>query len=305
MPASYGVGHSWRRKLALLAAALASGAIVASSGCRAFRSQRVSDESVAAARQLSLAGLDAQQRGQWQRAESLFAAAILKCPADERARCGFAEALWHRDAQAEAISHMQEAVRLSGHDPERLVRLGQMYAARGEINLASQQADLAIAANPTLAAAWALRGQVCRTRGDANEALASFHRALSYQQPLPEVQLAISEIYLEQGRPQRALATVQALSTSYPLGRAPANVLVHEADALRALHRAQEADRLLAQAETARQQDRAVAFASANSPLPSQGPPPLSTPRLPTPRAAQVPRAIAPAQWPAAIPQKR
>jgi tetratricopeptide (TPR) repeat protein len=287
MPASYGVGEGWRRKLAPLAFALAAGAAVASGGCRVFRCQRVSDESVAAARQLSLAGLDAQQRGQWERAESLFAAAILKCPADERARCGFAEALWHRGAQAEAISHMQEAVRLSGHDPERLVRLGQMYAARGDINLASHHADLAIAANPALASAWALRGQVCRAHGNADEALASFHRALSCQQPLPEVQLAISEIYLQQGRPQRALATIQALSATYPLGRAPANVLVHEADALRALNRQQEAARLLAQAEAGSRQDEAVALASAST-LP---------PRSPSPLPGPMPRPIAPAQW--------
>jgi tetratricopeptide (TPR) repeat protein len=250
---------------------------------------------VAAARQLSLAGLDAQQRGQWQRAESLFAAAILKCPADERARCGFAEALWHRGAQAEAISHMQEAVRLSGHDPERLVRLGQMYAARGEIQLASQYADLAIAANPALASAWALRGQVCRTQGDPNNALASFHRALSCQHPLPDVQIAISEIYLQQGRPQRALATIQALSASYPPGRAPANVLVHEADALLALNRQQEAQRLLAQAETRDHQDAAVAFASPSAPQQTLQPAALT----------RVPRAIAPAQWQSTISAKR
>jgi tetratricopeptide (TPR) repeat protein len=233
----------------------------------------------------------------------LFAAAILKCPADERARCGFAEALWHRGAQEEAISHLQEAARLSGHDPERLVRLGQMYALRGEINLASHQADLAIAANPALASAWALRGQVCRARGDADEALASFHRALSYQQPLPDVQLAISEIYLQQGRPQRALATVQALSASYPLGRAPANVLVHEAHALRALDRPQEAARLLAQVEVGGRQEAAIALASSNSPPPGLAPSGAAPPPLAPPVPRQLPRAIAPAQWHSAIPQ--
>ena len=102
-------------------------AIWATAGCRVFRSQQVSDENISEARRLSLQGLDAQQRGQWERAETLFAAAILKCPSDERARYGYAESLWQRGAWQQALSHMEEAVRLSGSDPERLVRLGQMY----------------------------------------------------------------------------------------------------------------------------------------------------------------------------------
>src|SRR4051812_36410057 len=89
-----------------------------SAGCRIFRTHKISEESIAAARQLSLQGIDAQQRGRWDQAEGLFAAAIVKCPIDERARFGYAESLWHRGALADAISQMEEAVRLSANDPE-------------------------------------------------------------------------------------------------------------------------------------------------------------------------------------------
>jgi tetratricopeptide (TPR) repeat protein len=223
-------------------------AFVLSGGCRAFRSHKISDESIAAARQLSLQGMDAQQRGRWDRAETLFAAAILKCPSDERARYGYAESLWQRGASQQAVEHMEEAVRLSGNDPERRVRLGQMYRARGHLDLAGRQADLAIAVNGQLAAAWALRGQVLQAQGDRNAALTSYHRALSYQQPLPEVQLAIAEIYAQENRPQRALATLQSLAGSYAPGQVPSQVLVGQAVALRALSRHQDATRLLTQA---------------------------------------------------------
>lgn len=221
-------------------------ALLASTGCRVFRCHKASEESIAAARQLSLAGLDAEQRGQWERAESLFAAAILKCPTDERARCGFAEALWRRGARADAVAHMQEAARLSGHDPERLVRLGEMYRALGNVALAERQVELAIAANPQLASAWALRGHLARGRGDGSEALASYHRALSYQQSLPDVQLAIGQLYLEQQRPQRALATLQSLAASYAPGEVPTEVLLFQGIALRSLERPQDAARVLA-----------------------------------------------------------
>src|SRR5206468_821993 len=130
-------------------------------------------------------------------------------------------------------------------DPERLVRLGQMYRARGDLDLAGRQADLAIATNGQLADAWALRGQVLQAQGNRSTALISYHRALSYQQPLPEVQLAIAEIYAQENRPQRALATLQSLAGSYAPGQVPPQVLVGEALALRAFSRHQDAARLL------------------------------------------------------------
>jgi len=229
--------------LVLLAASLFS-----SSGCRVFRSHKVSDESIAAARQLSLQGIDAQQRGQWDRAEMLFAAAILKCPADERARCGYAESRWQRGAFADAIGHMEEAVRLSGHDPERLVRLGQMYRPRGDLAQAARQAERAIAVNGQLAAAWALRGEVLQAQGKRSEALASYHRALSHEQPLPEVQLAIADIYSQENRPQRALATLQSLAGSYSPDQVPPQVRFREGLALRSLARHQDSARALEQA---------------------------------------------------------
>src|SRR5438105_11527494 len=95
--------------------------VLSDAGCRVFRTHKVSEESIAAARQLSLQGIDAQQRGRWDQAEGLFAAAIVKCPIDERAHFGYAEALWRRGRQSEAIAQMEEAVRLSASDPERMV----------------------------------------------------------------------------------------------------------------------------------------------------------------------------------------
>lgn len=228
-----------------LTAVLVAGSVLPA-GCRVFRGHKVSDECIAAARQLSLQGIDAQQRGQWDRAEMLFAAAILKCPSDERARCGYAESLWQRGAQADAISHMEEAVRLSGDDPERLVRLGQMYRTRGDLAQAARMAQRAIVTDTQSAAAWALRGDVQQAQGQRGEALASYHRALSYEPSLPAVQLAIADIYAQENRPQRALATLQSLAASFAPGKVPADVLFREGLALRALGRHQDSVRALA-----------------------------------------------------------
>lgn len=233
---------------ALALAALGLAVIVGAGGCRAFRCQKVSDESIAEARQLSLQGMSARQRGRWEQAETLYAEAVLKCPSDERARCGYAESLWQRGAQTEAVAHMEEAVRLSGHDPERMVQLGEMYLARGELARAGQQAERAVAANGQLAGAWALRGKVLAAQGSRTDALASFHRALKLQSQYPEVQLALAEIYNEQNRPQRALATLQSLADSFPPDQVPVDVLIHQGFALRQLGRHADAARSLAQA---------------------------------------------------------
>ncbi|MCI0358304.1 MAG: tetratricopeptide repeat protein [Planctomycetaceae bacterium] len=215
-------------------------------GCRVLRSPKASDESIASARQLSLQAIAARGQGRWEQSEALFAQAVEQCPRDERARCGYAEALWQRGEQQQAVAHMEEAVRLSGHDPERLVQLGGMYLARGELTRAAAQADRAIAANRDLASAWALRGKVLQSQGKRTEALASFHRALTLQGQYPEVQLALAEIYREQGRPQRALTTLQSLADNMPPDQVPVEVLVQQGFALRQLGRHRDAARSLA-----------------------------------------------------------
>src|SRR5262249_8090783 len=63
-----------------------------------------------------------------------------------------------------------------------------------------------------------------------------------------EVQVAISQIYRQEGLPQCSLAMLQALSASFPPGQTPTDVLVQEGFALGALGRHQEAAHTLAQA---------------------------------------------------------
>lgn len=215
-------------------------------GCSALRCPKVSEQSIADARRLSLQGLEAVQRGHWENAEALFAAAVIKCPHDERARCGYAESLWRRGAVPDAISHMEESVRLSGHDPERLVQLGNMYFGVGDFERSAEQARRAIAANQELASAWALRGDVLRAQGNRDEALASYHRALVYQEQFPGVQLAIADIYREENRPERSLATLHSLAANFPAGQAPPDLVARQASAMQALGRHHDADRLLA-----------------------------------------------------------
>lgn len=219
---------------------------VAAGGCATFG--RKASDGVVEARQFSLQGIEAMQRGNLEQAESQFSRAVATCPTDERAHSQLAETLWQRGSMDEAIRHMEQAAELSGGDAGVLVRLGEMYLSRGDLVRAAEQADQAIRVNRSLASAWALRGQTLRRQGQRVDALAAFHRALSYQKHYPEVQLAAAEIYRELSRPQRTLCTLEALADQYSPGQEPQQVLFLEGLALKALGRNHDAVERLAAA---------------------------------------------------------
>jgi tetratricopeptide (TPR) repeat protein len=203
---------------------------------------------VVSARQLSLRGINAAQQGQLREAEVLFNRASEMCPLDEKIRCHYAETLWQLGSHLQAVAHMEEAVRLSGGNAELVVRLGDMYLAGGDLQRAALQADAAIQANRQLPSAWALRGDVLRNTGHDAEALASYHRALSYQSHYPRAQLAAADIYGRQKRHARALATLRTLADGYPSGETPPQVLMLQGLALKELGRYEAAAEMLASA---------------------------------------------------------
>jgi len=224
-------------------------ALVATSGCAGL-SRRWKPDDVVFARQIAQRGMDSVDAGNWQRAEEFFAKAVEVCPMDERVQSRYAEALWHRGARQEAIEHLQEAVRLSGGEPELVVRLGEMNLGIGDLQQATQMADRVISSGRQLASAFRLRGDVHRRYGRLDEALADYHRALSVQPVYPEVQMAIAAVYYRQNRPQRALSTLQALAGSYPSGDEPAEMLYWEGLACKSLGRYDQALVHLEQAES-------------------------------------------------------
>lgn len=219
-------------------------------GCRSARSTPV-DLNVASARELSFRGIDAMQQGDWDKAEQLLGKAVQTCATDVRSHRNYAEALWQRGAAESAIEHMEEAVRLSNGEPELLVRLGEMHLASGRLDAAAQQADLAIRRNRHLASAWALQGDVEFRRGRQEEALASYHRALGYEEHYPEVQMAVARVYQQSKRPHRMLATLESLEDQFPADQVPQDVYFMQGIALKQLGRYDQAIQTLAKAENA------------------------------------------------------
>lgn len=185
------------------------------SGCRTF-STRLPDSRQVRARQMSLRGADLLRRDRYEDAETLFNEALQSSPNDERAHWGLASTLWEKGEKETALVHMREAVRLSGSNPDYIVRLGQMYLTLGDVESAWLQAATTLKQNRDRADAWALLGD-CQSRvARPDDALASYHRALLVQPDYPKVQMSVAELYRQLGRPQRTLATLDRFRDLHP-----------------------------------------------------------------------------------------
>lgn len=180
-------------------------------GCNSLRARRQTRE-LAHARQNSLRGAEKLQQNKLQEAEILFTEALRRSSVDERAQAGMAEVLWQRGEYTQATQHMTQAAAISGGNPDTLVRLGEMNLQQGQLGEALSQADAALESQRRHAGAWALRGKVLHQQQHLEEAMSCYHRALSDQPNLSDVQIALAELYRELGRPQRALATLDAMT---------------------------------------------------------------------------------------------
>lgn len=216
-------------------------------GCRSAQRDALAQHMVDS-RQLAMRGQDAIHTGRWDEASKLFGQAVQACPANERAHAGFADTLWQRGQTQAAIAEMREAVRLSAGDADLQVRLGEMQLATGDVDGAQACASAAIQAQWQNASAWALDGDVHRARGRLDDALRSYHRALSCEPRMPRAQLAIADIYESQDRPLRALATIDAMLDQFPVDQAPPELLTRRGLALRRMARWNDASEAFAAA---------------------------------------------------------
>ncbi len=184
-------------------------------GCRTLRGT-LPDNRLVRARQLSLRGADLLRRSRFEDAQVLFNEAIHHCPTDERAHWGYASTLWENGKRPEAIAHMKEAVRLSGSNPEFMIRLGEMYLAEGDAAGALQQAEQVLQAHRDRSDAWALQGDSQARSNRPFDAIESYHRAMLLQPDYPHVQLSVAELYRKSGRPNRSLATLDRMVDMHP-----------------------------------------------------------------------------------------
>jgi tetratricopeptide (TPR) repeat protein len=197
-------------------------------GCAMFGRRGRSTEQIAAARELSRQGVAALETGQPQQAEELLKKSLAACSDDASAHRYMAEAQWRRGAGGEALTHINEAVRLDPNNAELAVRAGEMSLAAGRCDPAIAQAERAIHLDPKLAGAWALRGHCFLQLKQPDRALADLQRAIDLAPDRSDLLTEVARIYRQRGQSARSLAAIYRLLDTYQSGEEPQHVLVLE-----------------------------------------------------------------------------
>jgi tetratricopeptide (TPR) repeat protein len=210
-------------------------------GCRLVQRRGPVPPELADARRLCNEGLSAVDRNDLVRAEGLLERAVKSCPLDIDARRHYADVLWKRGQRMEAVGQIAEALKLSPGDVGLSIDGGRMYMELGLLEDADRLAREAVRMAPRSADAWRLQGQVAMARGQADHALADFHRALALAPEDRETLRDTADAYRRLGRPQRALATLAILGEQYGPSQTPADVLLLEGMAQEALGRTTDA----------------------------------------------------------------
>lgn len=191
-------------------------------GCRAIPRTKTVDDQVVAARELTRQGMASMVKSRWDEAEKKLWQAVRACPQDCTARQHYAEVLWHQGERAEALEQLTQAIKMSdGVTADSYVRLGEMHLALHQPAAAARYADQALRADISSPRAWQLWGQLLAEEKRWDESLSAYQRVLSLEPENMTARLAMANIYLQQQRPQRALATVDAVAANRPLNDLP------------------------------------------------------------------------------------
>lgn len=198
-------------------------------------------------------GLDAFHNGRLEQAKGLLTRAAEQNPNDPSVRESLARTLQKSGDTQQAILQMQHAADLSKGDTRLLVELGEMYLDAGQWLPARRQVDLALALDYRFAPAWALSGKTEKAKGEYEQALADYQRALSISPDMPEVQMQIVDTYQRMGRSNQALAAIEQILIKHPVDELPERVVVAKSVALMNLNQLRPAIEMLQKASNKQQ----------------------------------------------------
>ncbi len=153
-----------------------------------------------------------------------MAQAVRSCPENPEARRHYGDVLWQSGKRFEAVSELEEAVRLAENDASVRVRLAEMRLVLGQTEAAAHEIAAALDLDPKSARAWTVRGRLMQGAGNLGQAIADFQRALGYDPRDRETLSLLAEAYRRRGEPQRALTVLHAWNNTYAPGEQPPKV---------------------------------------------------------------------------------
>lgn len=203
---------------------------------------------VAAARQWTENGVAAVQRGAVSEARDYFSKASSQLPQDHEIVVNLARTHFQEGQYQPAIKELNRAIKINGHDEKLLVELGQYLLADGQVDAASEKAQLALQKNHRCACAWLLSGRVHAARGDDQAALGDYQKAIGIDPQREDIQLEIVRGYRRLNNPLRALSAVENILEQYPSHQQPEAAILEKSQALLQLKQNKSALETLSQA---------------------------------------------------------
>jgi len=254
------------RLLQLLAVALL---LVTGSGCQSVNTWRPASSRVLQSREIARQGIAALEQGRVENAEKQLAQALaLNNKAEDISdiRFHYAEALWQRGKQREALAQLLILSKQRDDNPEVQNSLAEKLLELHEADAALQCATRATKAVPRDYRGWVYRGKAYRMLADKRaekhedvaavelykRSLADLHRSVAYCGQSPganrEVLPELANVQRILGQTEQELATWQSLQQFYPPNQFPLTLLYRKAETLLALDRQDDADELMLQA---------------------------------------------------------
>ncbi|MDO4576221.1 MAG: tetratricopeptide repeat protein [Planctomycetia bacterium] len=224
--------------------------LACSSGCQFWRRTGVSSASTLASRQYVQEAVDSLQANHRSDAFTRLELAVKANPENYEARVLLADLLWESGSHEDAILQMQRATQNKDATAEMFVKLAWMYYETEEYGLAQKNLQRGLKRNASLADGWVLQGKLYEHDGKLPQAIAAFHQAVFYNPEESRAPLCLSDCYLKNQQPQRALETILAAKSKCPAGQETAEMLYREGLAMSQLKRYDEAARVLALAAT-------------------------------------------------------
>ena len=203
-------------------------------------------------------GNAAMEQGDWEEAERKLEEAV-KLNRDEiETRLHYAEALWMRGKQSEALAILYDAAERSTKQMEKSQAAASAAAKLlelGKNDVAVSWADQCVRETPRDYRGWWLRAKALMRIGNEYEkagrhataqrcywdACNDFYRALAFQPPERELLPELARLQMQMNEPEHALATWQHLLRLYPPGDEPAIAFCGKGDTLALMGRFDDA----------------------------------------------------------------
>ena len=217
-------------------------AVTSTSGCRIWhRGWGLSSASTIASRQYVQQAVESLQQNDPTDASQKLELAIETNPENAEARAMYADVLWKRGQRSEAIAEMERAVKNAEMTPNELIKLAWMYFEENDLANAARWVEKGLKRDAAIADGWLLRGKIDEARGKNREAIAAYHQAIYYNPEDYRANLMLSNVYLKARQPQRALETIQGISSKFAPNQEPVEVVYAEGMALYSLQRYSDA----------------------------------------------------------------